>query len=47
MFASDDCLPTNKPRKLHLLTITIRSVLSKNGKFCRQLFLDDSLYELV
>ena len=29
-----------------LLTIIIRSVISENGKFYPQLFLDDALYEL-
>ena len=36
----------NKPVKLHLLTIVIRSVFSENSKFYPQLFLDDALYEL-
>ena len=39
-------LPLNKPIKLRLLTITVRSVFSENGKFYPQLFLDDALYEL-
>ena len=46
-FESDDNLPMNKPVKLHLLTIIIRSVFSEDGKFYPQLFLDDALYELV
>ena len=37
----------NKPIKLHLLTMIIRSVFSEDGKFCPQLFLDEALYELV
>ena len=45
-FESNDDLPLNKPIKLHLLTIIIRSVFSEDGKFYRQLFLDDALYEL-
>ena len=45
-FKSNDCLPLNKPIKLHLLTIIIRSVFSEDGKFYPQLFLDDALYEL-
>ena len=45
-FESTDDLPLNKPIKLRLLTIIIRSVFSENGKFYHQLFLDDSLYEL-
>ena len=45
-FKSNDYLPLNKPIKLRLLTIIIRSVFSEDGKFYRQLFLDDALYEL-
>ena len=43
---SNDDLPLNKPIKLRLLTIIIRSVFSENGKFYPQLFLDDARYEL-
>ena len=43
----NDDLPLNKPIKLRLLTIIIRSVFSENGKFYPQLFLDEALYELV
>ena len=42
---SDD-LPLNKPIKFHLMTIIIRCVLSEEGKFYPQLFLDVTLYEL-
>ena len=42
-FKSNDDLPLNKPIKLRLLTITIRCVISENGKFDPQLFLDDAL----
>ena len=45
-FKSNDYLPLNKPIKLHLLTIIIRSVFSEDDKFYPQLFLDDALYEL-
>ena len=45
-FKSNDDLPLNKPIKLRLLTIIIRSVFSENGKLYPQLFLDDALYEL-
>ena len=44
---SNDDLPLNKPIKLRLLTIIIRSVFSEAGKFYPQLFLDDALFELV
>ena len=42
----NDDLPLNKPIKLRLLTIIIRSVFSENGTFYPQLFLDDALCEL-
>ena len=45
-FESNDNLPLNKPIKLRLLTIIIRSVFSEGSKFYPQLFLDDALYEL-
>ena len=43
---SNDDLPRNKPIKLCLLTIIIRSVFSEGSKFYPQFFLDDVLYEL-
>ena len=43
---SDDDLPLNKPLKFHNMTITIGSVFEEDGTFYRQVFLDDSLYEL-
>ena len=46
-FNSDDGLPLNKLPKFHNITISIRCVFSKDGKFYPQLFLDDTLYELV
>ena len=46
-FESNVDLPLNKPIKLRLLTIIIRSVFSEDGKFYLQLFLDDALYKLV
>ena len=45
-FKSNDDLPLSKPIKLRLLTIIIRYVISEDGKFYPQLFLDDALYEL-
>ena len=45
-FNSDDDLPLNKLLKFHNITIIIRCVVSENGKFYPQLFLDDALYEL-
>ena len=46
MFKSNDDLPLNKPIKLRFLTMIIRCVISDNGKFYPQLFLDDALHEL-
>ena len=43
---ADDNLPLNKPLKLHLLTIIVRSIFEEDGKFYVQLYLDDCLYEL-
>ena len=46
-FNSDDDLPLNKPLKFHLMTITIRSVFEEDGKLYPQVFLDDTLHELI
>ena len=46
-FNSDDELPLNKLLKFHLMTIIIRCVFSEDRKLYPQLFLDDTLYELV
>ena len=45
-FESNDDLSMNKPIKLHLLTIIIRSVFSQDGKYYPQWFLDDALYNV-
>ena len=45
-FESNDNLPLNKPIKLRLLTIIIKSGFSEDGKFYPQLFLGDALFEL-
>ena len=46
-FNSDDDLPWNKLLKFHLMTIIIRRVFSEDGKLYPQLFLEDTLDELV
>ena len=46
-FNTNDDLPLSKAIKLHFLTIIIRCVISEDGKFYPQLFLVDTLYELV
>ena len=43
----NDDLPLNKLLKFHLMTIIIRRVFREDGKFYPQVFLDDTLYELV
>ena len=45
-FNSDDNLPLNKIRKLHNLTIIVRSVFEEDSKYYSQIFLDECLYEL-
>ena len=45
-FNSDDNLPWNKTIKVHNMTIIIRSVFEKDGKFYLQIYLDEWLYEL-
>ena len=42
-FDSDDNLPLNKLLKFHALTIIIRSVFERDGKYYPQIFLDDAL----
>ena len=46
-FDSDDNLPLNKILKFSVLTIIIRHVFEKDGKYYPQTFLDDSLYDGV
>ena len=45
-FDSDDNLLLNAVPKSRILTIVIRSVFKKDGKYYPQFFLDDSLYEI-
>ena len=46
-FNCDDDLSLNKPLKFHEMAINIRSIFEEDGKLYPQLFLDDTLYELV
>ena len=46
-FNSDDNLPLYKKLKFHSLTIIIRNVFEKDGKYYPQIFLDDCLYDDV
>ena len=45
-FGSDDNLPLNVVLKFRVLTIVIRSIFEKDGKYYPQIFLDDGLYEI-
>ena len=45
-FYSDYDLPLNTVLKFRILTIVIRCIFEKDGKYYQQIFLDDSLYEL-
>ena len=45
-FDSDDNLPLNKILEFRVLTITIRNIFEKDGKYYPQIFLDDCLYEI-
>ena len=44
-FDTDDDLPLNKPLKLGMLTIIVRSVFGEDGEFYPQVYLDGCLYE--
>ena len=45
-FNTDDNIPLNKIIYFPTITIIIRSVTQKNGKYYPQLFLDECLYEV-
>ena len=45
-FDSDDNLPLNVVLKIRILTIAIRCIFEKDGKYYPQNFLEDSLHEL-
>ena len=40
-FDTDDNFPLNTQLKLHMLTIIVRSVFERDGKFYPQLYLED------
>ena len=46
-FNSDGDLPLNKLLKFHIMTIIIRYFFSEDGKLYPQLFLHDTLHDLV
>ena len=45
-FNSDENLPLNKTLNLHMLTVIVRSVFDKDGKYYPQIFLCECFYEL-
>ena len=45
-FDTDDDLPLNKPLKLGMFAIIVRSVLEEDSKFYPQIYLHECLYEL-
>ena len=45
-FNSDDKLPLNKMLKLHMLTVIVKYVFEENGKYYRQVFLDECLCDV-
>ena len=45
-FDSDDNLPLNKILKFCVLTIIIKNIFEKDGKYYPQIFLDDCFYEV-
>ena len=45
-FDSDDNLPLNKILNFRVLTIIIKNIFEKDGKYYPQIFLDDCLYEI-
>ena len=45
-FDTDDNLPLNKPLKMRMLAIIVRSVFEEDDKFYPHVYLDRCLYEL-
>ena len=45
-FDSNDNLPLHEILKFRALTIIIRNISEKDGKYYPQIFLDDCLYEI-
>ena len=46
-FESNNIFPTDKDVNIHLVTIVIRAIFVKDGKYYPQLFLDGGLYKNV
>ena len=45
-FNSDVALPLNTVLKFYALTVIIRCIVEKDGKYYPEIYLDDALYEL-
>ena len=45
-FDSDDNLQFNKPLKFPAMSVIFRSVFEEDGKYYRQIYLDECLHEL-
>ena len=45
-FDTDNNLPLNKPLKLPMLTVIVRSVFEEDGKLYPHIYIDECLYEL-
>ena len=45
-FNSDDDIPLNKQLNFPTITVTIRNIFEKDGKYYPQVFLDECLYEV-
>ena len=45
-FNSDDDIPLNKQLNFPIITVTIRNIFEKDGKYYPQSFLDECLYEV-
>ena len=45
-FNSDDDIPSNKQLNFPTITVIIRNIFEKDGKYYPQIFLDECLYEV-
>ena len=45
-FNSGDDIPLNKQLNFPIITVTIRNIFEKDGKYYPQSFLDECLYEV-
>ena len=45
-FNPDDDIPLNKQLNFPIITVIIRNIFEKDGKYYRQIFLDECLHEV-